>query len=68
MPDYEDILSFLAANPPHLDAERELHASLLELLAQYLRAEQSEPADDDEECSEMLQALGASHVRWGRVH
>jgi hypothetical protein len=40
MPDYGEILSFLAANPPQLPAERELHASLLELLAQCLRHDQ----------------------------
>jgi hypothetical protein len=37
MPDYGDILAFLAENPPQFDAERNLHASLLELLAQCLR-------------------------------
>lgn len=40
MPDYGEILAFLAANPPQLAAERELHASLLELLAKCLRSEQ----------------------------
>ena len=39
MPDYEEILSFLAANPPQLEAERELHASLLELIAKCLRSD-----------------------------
>jgi hypothetical protein len=39
MPDYGEILTFLAANPPQLSAERELHASLLELLAKCLRGE-----------------------------
>jgi hypothetical protein len=39
MPDYGEILAFLADNPPQLAAERELHASLLELLAQCLRSE-----------------------------
>jgi hypothetical protein len=39
MPDYGEILTFLAANPPELEAEGELHASLLELLAQCLRTE-----------------------------
>ena len=29
MPDYGEILAFLAANPPQLSAERELHASLV---------------------------------------
>lgn len=44
MPDYGEILAFLAANPPRHDAERELHASLLELLVKCLRAD-----EDDEE-------------------
>jgi hypothetical protein len=45
MPDYEEILAFLAANPPKLAAERELHASLLELMAKCLRSE--EIADEE---------------------
>jgi hypothetical protein len=45
MPDYEEILAFLAANPPKLAAERELHASLLELIAKCLR---SDASDDDD--------------------
>jgi hypothetical protein len=50
MPDYGEILSFLASNPPQRAAERELHASLLELLAQCLRSDQntSEESDGDE--------------------
>jgi len=39
MPDYEEILVFLASNPPQFAAERELHASLLVLLAKCLRGE-----------------------------
>jgi hypothetical protein len=42
MPDYEEILAFLAANPPKLAAERELHASLLELMAKCLRSDAAE--------------------------
>ncbi len=49
MPDYAEILEFLAANPPHLEAERELHASLLELLAKCLRAQQVATDDGDED-------------------
>jgi len=49
MPDYGEILHFLAKNPPTLEAERELHASLLELLANCLRgngqAVKGDPAD-----------------------
>lgn len=44
MPDYGDILKFLAENPPTLATERQLHASLLELLASCLRAEENEAA------------------------
>lgn len=40
MPNYTEILTFLADNPPQLESERELHASLLELLAKCLRTEQ----------------------------
>jgi hypothetical protein len=49
MPDYEEILAFLAANPPKLAAERELHASLLELIVKCLRAGE---AEDDESSPE----------------
>ncbi len=37
MPDYGEILRFLAHNPPQLPVDRQLHASLLELLASCLR-------------------------------
>ena len=58
MPDYEEILSFLAANPPQLATERELHASLLELIAKCLRSE----SDEDDE---MLQdGLQSHRIRW----
>lgn len=46
MPDYEEILAYLAANPPKLAAERELHASLLELIAKCLRSEGMADADE----------------------
>ena len=39
MPDYADLLDFLAKNPPQMESERQLHASLLELMAQCLRSE-----------------------------
>jgi hypothetical protein len=48
MPDYEEILAFLATNPPRRDADRELHASLLELLAKCLRSEQIAIGDENE--------------------
>jgi hypothetical protein len=37
MLEYGEILRYLAKNPPQIDAERQLHASLLELLAKCLR-------------------------------
>jgi hypothetical protein len=48
MPDYEEILAFLATNPPRRDADRELHASLIELLAKCLRSEQIAIGDENE--------------------
>jgi hypothetical protein len=60
MPDYGEILSFLAANPPQLDDERELHASLLELLAKCLRSELA--------TEETFQDLPAGHFRWTNVN
>lgn len=43
MPNYADILEFLARNPPQLAAERQLHASLLELMALCLRSDSQLP-------------------------
>jgi hypothetical protein len=53
-------LAFLAANPPQLSAERELHASLLELLAQCLRSEQVSTGAEDAS----PENLEAHHFRW----
>ncbi len=61
MPDYGEILSFLAANPPQFEDERELHASLLELLAKCLR--DPELARDVE-----VENLPAGHFRWTNVN
>ena len=61
MPDYGEILSFLAANPPQLEAERELHASLLELLAKCLRSPELT-------IEEQFQDLPAGHFRWTNVN
>lgn len=60
MPDYGEILAFLAANPPQAEAERELHASLLELLAKCLRAEQVVTDCDD--------MLDPGEIRWVSVN
>jgi hypothetical protein len=59
MADYGEILEFLAANPPQLAAERELHASLLEMIAKCLR---SDSMADEEEAS--LAALQTRRIRW----
>jgi hypothetical protein len=61
MPDYGEILAFLAANPPQLSAERELHASLLELLAQCLRSERVSTTEEDDASPENLEV---HHFRW----
>jgi hypothetical protein len=37
MAEYQDILKFLACNPPQLEPEKRFHASLLEMLAKKLR-------------------------------
>lgn len=60
MPDYGEILTFLANNPPQLTAERQLHASLLELLANCLRTEdeESSPAEPTD------RELDERQVRW----
>jgi hypothetical protein len=64
MPDYGEILEFLAANPPQLAAERELHASLLELIAKCLRSE----AMSDEEDEASADDLQTCRIRWMDVH
>ena len=62
MPDYGEILAFLAANPPQVSAERELHASLLELLAQCLRSERVSTTEEEDDASP--ENLEAHHFRW----
>ncbi len=52
MPNYAEILTFLAENPPQIESERELHASLLELLAKCLRTEQIAIDEDLADLSE----------------
>lgn len=37
MAEYQDILKFLASNPPQIEPEKRFHASLLEMLAKKLR-------------------------------
>lgn len=62
MPDYEEILAFLATNPPRHHADRELHASLLELLAKCLRSEQVAVENEDDE------GLEPNEIRWMSVN
>jgi hypothetical protein len=62
MPDYGEILAFLATNPPRHEGERELHASLLELLAKCLRTEQVATGEDGDE------NFDASEIRWVSVN
>ena len=59
MPDYGEILAFLAANPPQLADERELHASLLELLAKCLRSDEMAAEEDT-----APEAFVARRIRW----
>jgi hypothetical protein len=54
MPEYEEILAFLAANPPRQARERELHASLLELIARCLRADLMESEEAEGAADETL--------------
>jgi hypothetical protein len=61
MPDYEELLTFLAENPPELAAERELHASLLEMIAKGLRS----GAGTDEASSE---AMPQGCIRWTDIN
>ena len=63
MPDYEEILTFLAANPPQLAAERELHASLLELIAKCLRSDAISD-EEDEEDEALTEGLPPTRLRW----
>ena len=69
MPDYGEILKFLAANPPQRETERKLHASLLELMAQCLRTndaiECDSLSDDDGAHQDALrEMLQRSHIDW----
>jgi len=64
MADYAEILEFLAANPPQFAAERELHASLLEMIAKCLRSDHM--ATEQEEAS--LADLQTCRIRWGNFN
>ena len=60
MADYGEILEFLAANPPQFAAERELHASLLEMIAKCLRSDSLAEEEDDAELDGLQ-----TRIRWG---
>jgi len=65
MPDYADLLDFLAKNPPQMESERQLHASLLELMAQCLRSEAPACEQTVDNCEEPLEdRIAESHIRW----
>jgi len=64
MPDYADLLDFLAKNPPQMESERQLHASLLELMAQCLRSEASCEQTVDNVDLHIGDRNADSHVRW----
>lgn len=69
MPDYSDLLDFLAKNPPQLESERQLHASLLELMAQCLRDEESPAAQNPDVVAEPLgERIVESHIQWVRYN
>lgn len=62
MAEYQEVLKFLASNPPHLSLEKKFHASLLELLAKKLREEAKQ------EPSEALNSAQAALAIIGRYH
>lgn len=69
MPDYSDLLDFLAKNPPQIESERQLHASLLELMAQCLRNEELPPAQEPAGDSDPLEErIAESHIEWVRFN
>lgn len=69
MPDYSDLLDFLAKNPPQIESERQLHASLLELMAQCLRNEELPPAPEPAgEIDPLEERIAESHIEWVRFN
>ena len=69
MPDYSDLLAFLANNPPQRESERRLHASLLELMAQCLRSEETAAAAAEDDPAETLEEIiEQNHIRWVRYN
>lgn len=69
MPDYTELLDFLAKNPPQMDSERQLHASLLELMAQCLRSDTPRAVPDPDTGEQPLEdKLTESHARRARFN
>lgn len=68
MPDYSDLLDFLAKNPPQIESERQLHASLLELMAQCLRSEAVCEQAVDNVTEPLTDKIAESHVQWVRFN
>ena len=68
MPDYGEILQFLAQNPPQADAERKLHASLLELLAQCLRTDQPGDVAPSARADASQEDIARGHADWVRFN
>ena len=64
MPDYADLLDFLAKNPPQMESERQLHASLLELMAQCLRSEGTCEQTVDNHNLPLQDKIAETHARW----
>jgi hypothetical protein len=62
MAEYEEILKFLASNPPHLAPEKKFHATLLETLAKKLREEATN------EKSEVLKSVQGALALVSRYH
>ena len=64
MPDYADLLDYLANNPPQMESERQLHASLLELMAQCLRSEETCEQTVDNDPASLADKISESHIQW----
>jgi hypothetical protein len=64
MPDYADLLDFLAKNPPQMESERQLHASLLELMAQCLRSEEPCEQTVDNHNLPLQDKIAETHAHW----
>lgn len=68
MPDYSDLLAFLANNPPQMESERQLHASLLELMAQCLRSDGVCEQAVDNSTEPFADKIAESHIQWVRFN